>query len=57
MLFHHFKCTQSNVMKVLETEHYTIQNIQNNCESSEFVLNVICYAKNTDMINISAQLT
>ena len=57
MLFWWFKCTQSNVMKVLELEHYTIQNIQNNCESSEFVLNVICYAKNTDMIDISAQLT
>ena len=57
MLFQWFKCTQSNVMKVLKTECYTIQNIQNNHESSKFVLNVIHHAKNADMIAISAQLT
>ena len=57
MLFQQFKWTQSNAMKTLEVKHYTIQNIQNNHESSEFVLNVIWHAKNAEMINVSAQLT
>ena len=56
MLFQQFKCTQLNTMKTLETEQYTIQNVQNNYELSEFVFNVIHHVKNTSMTETSAQL-
>ena len=41
MLFQCFKWTQFNVMKMLKTECYIIQNICNNCELFNFILNVI----------------
>ena len=41
---------------MLKMKQYIIQNIQNNQEFSNFVLNIICHAKNTDMINTSVQL-
>ena len=56
MLFQQFKHTQSNMMKMLETEWYIIQNMQNNHELFRFVLNVIHHIKNTDMMETSAQL-
>ena len=56
LLFHHFKQTQSAIMKFLKTEWYTIQNAQNNQKSSEFVLTIMWHAKNTEMTDISAQL-
>ena len=56
MLFWWFKCTQLNAMKMLEMKQYIIQNVQNNQELSDFILNIICHAKNVNMINTSAQL-
>ena len=56
MLFHHFKCTQFNPIKMLKIEQYIIQDVQNNWKSSDFVLNIIHHTKNADMINISVQL-
>lgn len=57
MLFCHFKCTQFNAIKLLKMKWYTIQDIQNNQESLNFVLNVICHVKDADMIKIFTQLT
>lgn len=57
MLFRRFKRTQSNAMKALETERYTIQDVRNNHEPSGFVLNVIRHAKDAGMADTSAQLT
>ena len=48
---------QSNVMKTFKIKWYIIQNVQNNCESFRFVLNVIHYIKNISMMETSAQLT
>ena len=56
MLFQWFKHTQLNAMKMLKTECYIIQNVQNNHEPLGFVFNVICHAKNTNMTNTSTQL-
>ncbi len=56
-LFKQFKCTQSSALRALETEWYTIQNVQSNRETSVFILNVVWYTKDAGMKETSAQLT
>lgn len=55
-LFKQFKCTQSSALKALKLKRYTIQDTQNNCKTSDFVLNVIQHTKDAGMNSTSAQL-